>query len=207
LDQQDESMRRNLVFAGLGILLGLAMVAIYFAAQPYTLRGSVIEPPAPAPEIALTTSTGKSFTLDQDRGQITLVFFGYTSCPDVCPATLSQLRQVMTGLGGQQNAVKVLLVTVDPKRDTPESLGRYLSVFGANFTGLSGSQEQLEAVWKSYGVYRAIRPLSDNPDNYTVDHSARLYLIDRQGRLRLTYAYGTSSDDILQDIKYLLKEG
>jgi protein SCO1/2 len=200
-------MRRNLVLAAIGILLGLVVVVAYVLTRPYTLRGSVIEPPQPAPDIALTGSDGKQFSLAEQHGKLIVLFFGYTSCPDVCPATLSQMRQVMTGLGNQADAVRMVFVTVDPKRDTLEVLQRYMSVFGTNFTGLTGSQDQLEVIWSSYGVYRAIRPISGSPDAYTVDHTARLYVIDKRGRLRLTYPYGSLSDDILQDLKFLLKEG
>jgi protein SCO1 len=199
--------RKNLVLAVLGALIGLTMVMIYLTSLPYNMHGSVIDPPQPAPAIALSAGNGQAFDLSQQRGRVVLLFFGYTSCPDVCPATLSQLRQVFSGLGQQSDSVRVVFVTVDPKRDTPDVLQRYLSAFGAGYIGLSGSQEQLEAVWKSYGIFRAERPFGDNSDNYTVDHTARLYVIDAQGRLRMTYPYGTSTDDILLDLKHILKEG
>jgi len=200
-------MNRSVIWVGVGVLLGLVGLVVVVLAQPYTLHGSVIEPPQPAPAIVLASSSGQNFELTQQRGRVVLVYFGYTYCPDVCPATLSQLRQVMAGLGEQAARVQVVLVTVDPQRDTPEILQRYMSAFGPTFTGLSGSEAQLDPVWKAYGVYRAIRPMGENPGAYTVDHTSRVYVIDLKGNLRLTYAMGTNVDDMVQDLKYLLKEG
>ncbi len=198
--------KRSIFWAGVGLLLGLAGFVFVVLSQPYTLHGSVIDPPKPAPAIALVNSSGQKFDLTALKGRLVIVFFGYTYCPDVCPATLSQLRQVMTGLGSQAEQVQVGFVTVDPQRDTPEILQRYLSAFGPRFTGLSGGEAELEAVWKAYGVYRAIRPVGDT-QAYTVDHTARLYVIDVNGNLRMTYPMGTGIDEIVQDLKYLLKEG
>ncbi len=199
-------MKRSIFWAGVGLVLGVVGFLFVVLTQPYTLHGSVIEPPQPAPAIALMSSTGQKFDLADQRGQVMVIFFGYTYCPDVCPATLSQLRKVMAALGPQSEKVRVLLATVDPQRDTPEILQRYLSAFGPRFTGLSGSEAQLEPVWKAYGVYRNIRPVGDT-QNYTVDHTARLYVIDANGNLRMTYAMETPVEDIVQDLKYLLKEG
>jgi protein SCO1/2 len=199
-------MKSWFILAGSAAVLGLGAVIIFAFAQPYVLHGSVIEPPRPAPPISLPASDGTMYRLDQQRGKLVLLFFGYTSCPDVCPATLSEMRQVMAGLGERANSVQIVFITVDPQRDTAEKLQRYLSVFGPSFVGLSGSIDQMEPVWKEYGVYRQIQPVGTG-DNYMVDHSAFIYVIDKSNQLRMTYPFGTDVDFILKDVAFLLKEG
>jgi protein SCO1 len=202
-------MKRTFLLAGLGLVVGLAgllLAALVISNRPYSLHGSVIEPAVAAPAIALPASTGQAFDLAEQHGRLVLVFFGYTSCPDVCPTTLGQLHHALDQLGSQAGQVEVVFITVDPQRDTQAKLQRYLTSFGTAFVGLTGTTEQLDPVWKAYGVYHQIQPIAGS-DMYTVDHTAFVYLIDPQGRLRLTYPYGTSSDEIYQDIRYLLKEG
>jgi protein SCO1/2 len=203
-------MKSKLMLAGIGVMVGLAALAVAMfivSAQQYAMHGSVIEPAVPAPALVLKATNGNTFDLAQQHGKLLLVFFGYTSCPDVCPATLAQLRQVVTQLGTQAGEVQVVFVTVDPDRDTLETMQRYISAFTPAFTGLTGTEDQLDPVWTAYGVYHKIRPNSTHPENYTVDHSTFVYLIDPKGRLRLTYPIGTNVDDMVQDIKHLLKEG
>ena len=199
-------MKSRLILAGSAALLGLGAVIIFAFAQPYVFHGSVIEPPQPAPLISLPASDGSTFNLADQNGKLFLLFFGYTSCPDVCPTTLSDMRQVLAGLGDRAKSVQVVFITVDPQRDTADKLKRYLSVFGSSFVGLSGSIDQMEPVWKEYGVYRQIQPVGTT-ENYTVDHSAFIYVIDTKNQLRMTYPFGTDVDFIIKDISFLLKEG
>ncbi len=116
------------------------------------------------------------------------------------------MKQVRESLGKKADQVEFVFVTVDPQRDTPERLGKYLALFDPTFIGLTGSDAQLQPVYQSYGVYIDIPAGQDMTGNYTVTHSAVTYLIDRQGRLRLTYAYGGPREDITQDIRYLLRK-
>jgi protein SCO1/2 len=199
-------MKSRLILAGGAVLLGLGAVILFAFAQPYVLHGSVIEPAQPAPPISLLASDGTTFNLDQQQGKLVLLFFGYTSCPDVCPATMSELRQVMEKLGQKANSVQVVFITVDPQRDSLQKLKSYLAAFGTSFLGLSGTVDQLTPVWKEYGVYREIQPASAT-DNYTVDHSAFIYVIDKKNQLRMTYPFGSDVDAIRQDVEFLLKEG
>lgn len=198
-------MKSRLILAGSAALVGLVAVIIFAFAQPYTLHGSVIDPARPAPPISLPASDGTTYNLDQQGGKLVLLFFGYTSCPDVCPTTLSDLRKVVSGLGEGAKSVQVVFVTVDPQRDTLDKLQRYLSVFGPSFIGLTGSMDQLEPVWKEYGVYREIQAVGTS-DNYSVDHSAFIYVIDKANQLRMTYPFGADVDSITSDIRFLLKE-
>lgn len=199
-------MRRSLLLLGLGIVTGLAFAGVWLFASPYQLRGSQLEPPVSAPDFTLQSTAGGDYTLSQQSpGKVTLLFFGYTTCPDVCPATLGEMKELVTRLDDRASGVQVVFVTVDPQRDTLDKLRDYLGLFDPRFVGLSGSQAVLEKVWQSYGVYRADREVQSST-GYLVDHTARLYAVDRQGRLRLTWAFGTPVDDILADVRFLLKE-
>jgi len=183
-------------------MLATVWAAAVVFARPYTFHGSLIEPPAPAPDFALSDQNGNPFRLSDQNGSIVLMFFGYTTCPDVCPATLAQLKQVRADLGRDADAVRVVLVTVDPGRDTAEQLRNYLSGFDPAFIGLTGSFEQLDIVYRSYGVYQAIPQLRPG---YTVEHTDRIYVIDAKGNLRLTYTTDTASGEIAGDVRELLK--
>jgi protein SCO1 len=203
-------MKKKMIFAGIGVLIGLAglsVAVIMVLARNTSLHGSLIDPAMPAPALYLPATDGQPFDLTQEHGQIVLVFFGYTSCTDICPATMAQLHQVLTQLGKQAADVKVVFVTVDPQRDTADQVHQYLSTFDPAFVGLTGSMDQLTPVWKAYGVYRQIQPNAANPSDYSVDHSSYIYLIDQKGNLRLTYSQGTDPQDIIQDVQTLLGQG
>lgn len=198
-------MSRPVLFLLVGLVLGLIVVGIVVVSQPYTFRGSLFDPAVSVPEFALASTDGGTYRLRDDRGKIVLLFFGYTTCPDVCPATLSEMKELRRRLQGDAEQVQVVFVTVDPQRDTLERMGQYVSTFDPSFVGLTGSETELEPVWQSFGVFRAIQE-QDSAVEYLVDHSSRVYLIDREGNLRLTYAFGTPVDDLLADIRYLVKE-
>ena len=200
-------MNTKVVQVGLGllVLIGVVGVVTLFLPKTESFRGTLYNPANPAPEIELTQGNGSSFRLSEKRGDFVLLFFGYTSCPDVCPTTLSEMKRVMAELGADAERVQVVFVTVDPKRDTPEKLKEYVSIFNPSFIGLSGSMEALEKVWSDYGVYREEEELPNSATGYLVNHTARVYLIDRDGNLRLSYSYGTPTDDFVHDLKILFK--
>lgn len=199
-------MRRYMMYLILGVLLGLALIAGVAMATPYTLRGSALVPPPPAPDFTLTAGDASPWQLSDQKGRLVLVFFGYTTCPDVCPATLAEMQQMRERLGEERaRDVQVVFITVDPERDTPERIGKYVAGFDPSFVALSGSEAELQPVWDAYGVFREINPNSTG-SGYLVDHTARVYLIDRAGNLRASYVFGTPLDDYVQDVKFLLKE-
>jgi protein SCO1 len=202
-------MKKKMILAGIGVLIGLAglsVAVIMVLARNTSLHGSLMNPAMPAPPLSLATTDSQTFDLTQERGQIVLVFFGYTSCTDICPATMAQLHQVLAQLGKQAANVKVVFVTVDPQRDTVDQMHQYLMTFDPAFVGLTGSMDQLTQIWKVYGVYRQIQPNAANPSDYSIDHSSDIYLIDQKGDLRLTYSQGTDPQDIIQDIQTLLAQ-
>jgi protein SCO1/2 len=186
-------------------LIGVVMAVVLYFPKADIFRGTLYDPPLPAPEIELARDNGSSFRLSEMRGDVVLLFFGYASCPDVCPTTLSELRKVNEELGKDAGQIRVVFVTVDPERDTPENIQKYVSIFNPSFVGLSGSMEELAPVWKDYGVYREVEQVSSSATGYLVNHTARVYLIDPDGNLRLSYGFGTPTEDIVHDLKILFK--
>lgn len=135
-----------------------------------------------------------------------LLFFGYTSCPDVCPTTLAAWKQVHAALGGDADRVRFVFVTVDPERDTPARLKRYLAIFSPEFVGLTGTQEALAATYRAYGVVREKVMPAGSATGYLVTHTARTFLVDPTGLLRLSYGFGTPAQDVIDDIRWMLRE-
>ena len=170
------------------------------------LRGtSYAEPYPPAPAISLTHSIGTPFRLDALQGNLVLLFFGYTSCPDVCPTTMAELKTALDQIGPESaDQVKVVFITVDPDRDTPQRVQEYADHFNREFIGLSGQEAALARVWSDYGIFRKVAEGSP-ATGYLVDHTARITLIDRDGRLRSSYSFETPVEDIIHDLKLLLQ--
>lgn len=154
-------------------------------------------------EIRLTGHDGKPRTLVDFRGKVVVVFFGFVHCPDVCPTTLSKLGGVLKSLGADAAKVQVLLVSVDPARDTPEVLRQYVGAFDPSFLGLTGSPEDIARTTKEFRVIAEKQP-GAAPDTYTVDHSSGIYVFDGQGRLRLFVAGNQAPTAIAQDLKLLI---
>ncbi len=204
--QVQTMMRGFLLVLSIAIVAGIAlMLSGCRLLQPaYTFHGSVIETPIPAAPIRLNDQRGQPFQLGDVNGQAVLIFFGYTHCPDVCPTTLGLLRRARTQLGNMADRTRVIFITVDPQRDTVESLNHYLSGFDPSFIGLSGDMGALETVWQSYGVFR--EKAEGTAAAYAVNHSTRLYLVDPQGRLRVTYSMDISADDLVTDVQHVLQE-
>ena len=186
------------------VAIAAGIVIRLLANQTYEYKGVLYENPQPAPAIVLPGTQGQ-FNLADQAGKIVLLYFGYTSCPDVCPSTLSDMKKALEDLGNQSSEVQVVFVTVDPDRDTLDKLGSYVTLFDPSFIGLSGTEDQLAPVWDSYGVYREIDTSSESMAGYLVNHTSRIYLIDLEGRLLLTYGFGVPPEDISEDIVHVLK--
>ena len=194
-----------LVVIGTSLFLAIIAALTFLFAIPDGFRGTAyIEPYPPAPNFTLTRSNGETFRLQDQRGKIVMLFFGYASCPDICPATFAKLNQALGKLGDDAQRVQVVLITVDPERDTPERAQEYVDHFNKNFIGLSGSQDELEKVWSAYGIVREIES-TISAAGYSVAHTARLTLIDADGNLRLSYGLEATVEDITHDLKILLK--
>ena len=199
-------MKKWLLGGAIAIALVVGIGAEMFS-RPYAFRGSLVNPPVPAPDFTLNDQYGRPFQLSDQKGKLVLIFFGYTNCPDVCPTTLAQFAQVRTQLGSQAERVRFVFVTIDPERDTPERMKTYLGAIDQNIVGLSGSLANLDLAWRGYGVYHQEQPSSSTGNSLDViEHSAPVYLVDTRGNLRLTYPPVPTADDLLQDIRYLLRE-
>ncbi len=153
---------------------------------------------------ALTDHTGKPRTLDDFKGKVVVVFFGFTQCPDVCPTTLGEMAKVVKELGADGGKVQVLFVSVDPERDTRELLKQYVTAFHPSFIGLVGDAEATARTAKEFKVYVQKQPTKGG--GYSVDHSAGTFILDQQGRLRLFAQYGAGANVLLGDIRQLLKQ-
>ncbi len=153
--------------------------------------------------VGLKDQHGKPTTLDDFRGRAVLLFFGYTACPDVCPATLARYAAVMKALGADADRVQVLFVTLDPERDTPDKLAAYVSWFDPRFIGLYGDLAATEAAAREFKIYFA-RSKSSAGMGYTIDHSAGTYAFDPAGRIRLYIRDDAPVEAIAGDLKRLL---
>lgn len=201
-------MDRKTLSVGIGIFLVVAAASVvtFLFGRNDIFRGTSYDAPYPAAsDFSLTRANGETFRLSDQHGKVTLLFFGYTSCPDVCPTTMAELKQVLDRLSPNNlKQVQVVFVTVDPKRDTPERVQEYVDHFNSAFIGLSGSEEQLTRIWNGYGIYRLEVP-SSSAAGYSIDHTARITMIDKNGNIRVSYGFDTPVDDLVHDVQLLLK--
>ncbi len=183
-------------------LLSLMMLeAAATGTRPF--KAGVFDPPRQAPDFSLHASDGSELRLSQFRGKVVLLAFGFSSCTEVCPVTLATFAQARRKLGATAADVQVVYITVDPERDVPERLKKFLGAFDTTFVGGTGSEQQLAAVRALYGVTAKKIPYEDS---YTYAHSSFTYLIDRTGRIRALMPYGHSPDDYANDLSILLRE-
>jgi protein SCO1/2 len=185
------------------LLLWLSMGAAFGAEPAVMLKAGVFEPARMAPDFTLRGSNGSDLTLSRYRGKLVLLAFGYTSCTEVCPITMAVLARARKELGASGADLQVLYVTVDPERDSVERMHQYLANFDPSFIGATGTEQQLAAVRKAYGIVATKMPVGDS---YAVAHSSSVYIVDRDGSLRAMMPFGHSADDYVHDIKLLLKK-
>lgn len=189
-------------------LLVLVLATVMLAAcGSYTFNGTAYAPVKVAPEIEGTQGNGQPFKLSDLKDKVVLLFFGYTSCPDICPMWLGDMRQVEKELGEQGEDLAVVLVSVDPERDTPEKLAAYTAAFSPSFYGVQVPADQLEAVKTDFGVFAQKRAIegSSNPQDYGVDHTGWTYVIDTEGNLREIFATDMDIAGVVKDVQYLLR--
>ena len=192
----------------LGLLGGLAMVWSLMQRPTSSFKGQPVEPAAPAPAFTLVDQHGRPFSSAELRGKVAAIFFGYTHCPDVCPSTLSLFARARSQLQGTpaSEAVRFVFVSVDPERDRPEEVRRYVELFDPAIIGLTGTPEQVQQVIEAWGIAVQKVPVSpDNPDVYTIAHTASVFLVDRAGRVRVRLPFGSSADDLVHDVQQLLR--
>jgi len=198
------SARRAVLLAAGASVLGLtACDPIGMASSKPTFHGVDITGAEYARSLSLPDQNGQPRTLSDFKGKVTVVFFGYTQCPDVCPTTMVELAQVKKSLGKDGERVQGLFVSVDPERDTPEILKAYMASFDPSFIALRGTPEQAQAAAKEFKVFFAKVP-GKTEGSYTIDHTAGSYLFDPSGKVRLFERYGGGAEALTADIKALL---
>ncbi len=171
---------------GSGIWLGQRLLQ---PPVPPEVAGIHLEQPRPLPDFELIHESGRAFTVDDFRGRWTFIYFGYTYCPDACPMTLGQLNVVDRNLdeAGDDAPTGYLLISVDPRRDTPDRLTEYTKFFNPKFEGATGDEDELDKLAGSMGVLYRVPEDPEDPDNYLVDHSSTVLLINPDGALQAVF--------------------
>ena len=198
-------MRKSIWIFAIGLVVGFALIALItlLRLRPYTFHGTVLQSPQPAPDFELATSQGQKVSLKDFEGKLVILYFGYTFCPDVCPATLSELRVAMEILTKDAKDVQVIMVSVDPERDTPELLAEYMTHFHPSFLGVTGTSKEIAQVAALYGIFYEAHE-GTAATGYLVDHTATVMVIDQDGYLKLVFPFGTPAEDIAEDLSHLM---
>ncbi|MCC6803230.1 MAG: SCO family protein, partial [Anaerolineae bacterium] len=166
----------------------------------------VVSPPIETRDFSLPgSSDGQPVSLSDLRGKWTLLFFGYTHCPDFCPLTLAEWVNVKRALGDDADQLNFLFISVDGERDTPDVMRQYLSRFDPSFVGMSSDPETLAEIGPDYGLDYTLH--TEQGENYTVDHTTRVYLLDPQSRIAYEFSFGTDRDAVIQTIQAQLAGG
>ena len=197
------SFRGLVSLCGLAAAVSLMVLVARATADTPGLKAGVFDPPRQAPEFSLQGSNGRELRIGDYRGKVVLLAFGFTSCTEVCPTTLNTFALARRKLGLAAAYVQVVYITVDPQRDVPARLAKYLGSFDPTFLGGTGSEQQLSAIRRNYGISAQRKAIGGD---YTYNHSSFAYLIDRSGRIRALMPYGHGPDDYVNDLTILLKE-
>ncbi len=193
------------VVAALALIGGLLAAVLLLAPKSIGIEsGTLLQTPRPLPAFTLTDETGAPYTRDHLLGRWTVVFPGFTYCPDICPTTLGMLKTVEAQLGAQAQHLQVLMFSVDPQRDTPETLQRYVSYFSPRFKGATTQEPGLQQLAQALGV-AYVRIPGDSPDTYTMDHSAALVLINPRGELAGYFTPPLRADALVRDLTRILE--
>ncbi len=166
--------------------------------------GTLLDAQEPLADFTLDSSLGEPMALSDFRGKYTLLYFGYTNCPDVCPLTLAEMRDALQRLGDKADKVQPLFVTLDPERDTPERMAAYLKYFYPTLVGLAGSLEQIQELATRFGIFFEKRA-SESAGGYFVDHTSVVLVIDPEGRLRGIFPNGVTGEQMASDLQSLIR--
>ena len=197
-------MNRGLLFLALALAIVLGGGLVYEVTKPPAFYGGVITPPASMPDFTLQSVNGP-VKLSDFQGKYVLLYFGYTSCPDLCPTTLGKLQQAVTRQADRAAQVQVIFVSVDYLRDTPAKLDVFVKNFDKEFIGITGSKAQIDLVTKEYGIYYRLNAPDPQTGFYSVDHSASVLIFNRRGEMVLTWPYGLEVYQMASDLQELLK--
>lgn len=204
-----ETVRSSSVGRLLPIVLAITVVLALFAwlvlprLRPYQFNGTVLQSAMPVPDFTLTSADGP-VSLSDYRGELVVLYFGYTFCPDVCPTTLSDVNKALAQLGNKAEDVQMIMVSVDPARDDPAKLAEYVQFFNPTFIGVTGTDDEVRSAATPFGIWYEAHA-EEGASGYLVDHVATLNVIDREGHLKLVIGPGTGADDIAADLRYMLR--
>ncbi|MEO6914091.1 MAG: SCO family protein, partial [Candidatus Baltobacteraceae bacterium] len=157
------------------------------------------------PQVALIDQDGRPFRIQDQRGKAVVLFFGYAHCPDICPTTLAKLKQADRLLGSEARNVVVAFITIDPERDTSAELKRYVHLFDPHFYGLTGSRTALDTFYAAYHVWHQKLPNHGSAAGYLMSHSSSIYMLDRNGELRVIHDWNDAPAELAHDMKALLQ--
>ena len=188
------------------LLVLFVLTTIGCTQEPHEFGGLVFETPNPVANFTLTAANNQPVNLSDYAGKYVFIYFGYTFCPDVCPTTLSKLAAVQEDLGDEGDQMQVLMISVDPERDTPEHLADYVGHFDDSFVGITGSPEEIDAAGKPFGLYYA-KHEGTAESGYLVDHTARTFLLNPKGEVIVAYPHDATKEAILADMQELLEGG
>nr|WP_294545728.1 SCO family protein [uncultured Rhodopila sp.] len=194
---------RRMLLAAMGVLLAVLLLGAggFMWLAGGGTGGNAVGIGGP---FTLEDGSGKPVTDRDFRGKYMLVYFGYTFCPDVCPTTLSAVADAMDKLGPDAARIRPLFITVDPRRDTPPVVKKFAAAFGPEITGLTGTPEQIARVAKEYRVYYAEHRTGPGPDDYSMDHSSVLYLMDPKGAFLAPVRADETGDEIAASLRKLM---
>ncbi|UYG01019.1 MULTISPECIES: SCO family protein [unclassified Halomonas] len=185
----------------------LLAVALLAGCSDEEFRTTDIEEIMPPLQFSLTNDDGEPARAEEYRGKTTLVYFGYTQCPDVCPLTLARFASIFNELDDdERDDVQMLLISVDPNRDTPEVLKRYTDAFGPEFTGLTGDKEEIDALTNRYRIAYSFEEPNERGD-YIVNHSSAVFAFNDEGQPRFLVRDPHSNQDVLADLRRVIDEG
>ncbi len=194
----------------LGAIAGVIMigaVAYFFVLPrfvPYAFHGQTIQSNQAAPSVELDGSNGETVRLTDFEGKVVVLYFGYIFCPDVCPITLSKLDRAMDILGDDADDVQVIMVSVDPERDTPEALEQYMAHFNPDFIGVTGDADAIDRIATVYGVYYEAEEGSE-ATGYLVSHTATVMVVDKDGYLKLLLPFEGTAEELAADLGFFLR--
>ena len=189
---------------GLVLWVGTAVFPAACREPAHEFAGAVLDSTQPVPDFTLTGVDGPVSLSDYD-GKYVFVYFGYTYCPDICPDTLSKLARVLKQLKPEEaEQVQVIMISIDPDRDTPELLAEYAAYFDPSFVGITGTQDEIDAAGKPYYLFYE-KHEGTSASGYLIDHTARTYLVDKAGNARVAYPFDAQADAIAEDLKWLMR--
>lgn len=198
-------LQNRLTLPVVGLVFGLsAVLALGLLLRPHRFGGTVLQSPQMAYDFTLIGPENQPVSLHDLRGKVVMLFFGYTSCPDVCPTTLQEMGETLDLLGKRAEKVQPVFISVDPEKDTPQRMKAYLANVNPRVLGLVGDMETVTLTASQYGIFFQKRPYGTE-GSYTVDHTATLLLLDEEGYLRVVYPYGTPAEEIASDVRYIMR--